>query len=296
MYCAKRRGPGGHAFHGETPAERPPLPEPAEADPLSAHERRHAQLREANERLVLAAMGAQELQAAAEVAQRRLAEFMALVAQELDNPLAPIRIATSMLGRLRQDEPLLPAVKAIVEQQVRHMTRLAAAVQDVARVHAAVPGLELQGVDMKALIKQAIAAGNPAMALRGQPFSAELPEGPLQLRGDPASLVQIVGNLLDNASRYSPDGAAIELSASVQGGSLLLTVSDQGLGISAEALPQIFELFARDSGTMGVKGGDPGPGIGLTVVRALVEAHGGRVEARSAGPGQGSRFTVTLPL
>ncbi len=304
MYVAKRHDIGGYAFHADQLAgargRRATLPESPQqrmADyelALAEHERRHAQLQEANENLVLAAISARELQAAAERAQQRQAEFMAVVAHELSNPMAPIRIATAMLGRRSSDEPLLPRVRAIVERQVAHMSRLVGAPLDMARSPTGALRLDRRTVDMKTIIDGAADACRPAMAARTQHFELRVPAGKLQVHGDPGCLAQVLDNLLDNASQFTPAGGRIALSAEVAGDSLVIAVADDGIGISAQALPNVFEPFLQDTHAIGLRGA--GLGIGLTVVRELVESHGGTVVATSAGRNLGSQFVVTLPL
>jgi diguanylate cyclase len=303
MYRAKRHAPGSYALCGRAPADDNPQPKPGptpalawtSADPAqAAQEQRNAALREANERLVLAALGAQQLQAAAERARERQAELMGLVAQELSHPLAPVRLATAMLGRTRSDEPLLPRVQSIIEQQAQHISHLVGAAQDVANAEAGRLQLEHEEVDLVEVIDQAVASFRASMDLRKQQFSARLPGSAVRLIGDRARLAQIVGNLLDNASKYTPDGGEIWLSLDVQGGAAVLTVADNGIGITALALPDIFEPFAQDIHALGFNG--VGRGIGLAVVRALVKAHGGAVRAYSEGSGLGSSFVVTLAL
>ena len=303
MYRAKRHGPGSYAFHRrlpeggqqrQTPLATPLLesrrPEPAWA----MQERRNAELREANERLVLAALGAQELQAAAERARLRQAELMALVAQELKNPLAPVRLATAMLGRASGDEPLLPRVQSIIEQQTQHMSRLVGAAHDVAHAEAGMLQLEREDVDLIGIVDAAVSGCRSSMDARQQHFSAQLLGTAVRLQGDRARLETVVGNLLDNATKYTPDGGEIRLSLELVDDAAVLTVSDNGIGITAQALPQIFEPFAPDTQALGFNG--VGRGIGLAAVRALVEAHGGTVRASSEGSMLGSRFIVTLAL
>jgi signal transduction histidine kinase len=199
-----------------------------------------------------------------------------------------------MLGRTRSDEPLLPRVQSIVEQQARHMSRLVGAAQDVANAEAGMLRLERDEVDLVGVIDDALAGCRASMDVRQQKFSAQLPGGAVRLMGDRARLAQIVGNLLDNASKYTPDGGEIRLALEVLDDAAVLTVSDNGIGITAQALADIFEPFAPDIQALGFNG--VGRGVGLAVVRALVEAHGGTVRAFSGGSGLGSRFVVTLAL
>ena len=305
MYRAKRHGLGGIVFHRDAPPARtgealalealrrpgahaePPLP-------AAGHEKRHAQLREANERLVLAALSAQELQAAAEQAQRRQTEFLAVVAQELRNPLAPIRIAATLLGRVRTDEPLMPRVEAVVAQQLAQVSRLVGELLDLSGVGAGGLSHERPVVEMAEVIDTAVDACRPAMDARQQHFDVDVPACALEVRGDRARLVQILSNLLDNASRYTREGGRIGLLVEVAGDAVVMTVSDDGIGITADAISHVFEPFMQDTQALGFN--EVGLGIGLTVVSKLVEAYGGSVVPHSAGSDRGSRFVVTLPL
>ena len=304
MYRAKRQGPGSFVFHDEEPgSER--LPEPSAFDSLrrplthyelalAAHENRHAELQEANEQLVRAAIGAQELQAAAEEAQQRQTEFMAVLAHELRNPLTPIRTAAALLGRVRADEPLLRRVQAVIERQVVHMAKLVDDLLDVSRTHTGKLRLERRVVEMAGVIDEAVESCRPAMDTRLQHFGIHVPLCALEVNGDPVRLTQILSNLLDNASKYTHVGGEIGLSVVVVDHAVVMTVSDSGIGITAEALPKVFDPFVQDTHAIGFNGF--GLGIGLTVVRELVEAHGGHVIASSAGSGLGSQFVVTIPL
>lgn len=298
MYRAKSQGPGRVALHGEAAAAgpaRPPHATPsAHEKALAAHERRHAHLQEANERLVLAVLGAQELQAAAERAQRRQADFMAAVAEELGNPFTPIRMAAAMVGRAAGDAVLLPRVQALVEQQAAHMSRLVEAASARSRTVALQQPAELQLSDLAAVIDAAVHDARPMMDLRQQRLTVAVPAGPVAVRADAERLGHVLGNLLDNASKYSSDHGTIRLDAVVQGASLVLRVTDNGIGIAPDAVPGIFEPFGQDSRAIGFNG--PSAGIGLPVVKVLVTELGGTVVAESAGNGQGSRFVVTLPL
>jgi len=210
MYLEERHNPVGFAIHGGAvpSGRRMPAPglDPARRSPqveraVAEHERRNSLLREANERLVQATLGAQELQVAAEQAQRRQTEFLKGVANELSSPLAPIRIATTMLGRLRSDEPLLPRARAIIEQQVKQMSRLFGGALDAGQASTQVPTLERRAVDVLALLEVAIDACRPAMDRRGQTLALALPAGPIEVQGDPARLGPAFSNLLSNATR-----------------------------------------------------------------------------------------------
>ena len=304
MYEAKRQRAGGVAFRGKAPRDGPGL----EAQPSAAMhqpgsegagasadlERRLVDLREANEHLVLAALTARELQTAAERARQRHTAFLAAVADELRNRMAPIRIAAAMLGGLPTDEPLLPRVQGIVEQQLTQMSRLLGELIDASNVDTGGLGLERRPVDMGHVIDAAVAACRPAMDERGQRFEWHRPPGAIEMQGDAVRLEQIVSNLLDNASKHTYDGGRISLSVVLTADSMALTVSDDGIGITPQMLPYVFEPFVQDTHALGFHG--VGLGIGLTVARALVRAHGGDLVAHSAGAGRGSQFVVTLPL
>jgi diguanylate cyclase (GGDEF)-like protein len=300
MYRAKRQGFDTFAFHGEEPAGGrgarvlASLQRPFTHYELALieYERQHAQLREANGELVLAALSAQELQEAAERAQQQQKEFLAVVAHELRNPLTPIRIAAEMLGRVRPEQ--IPRYQTIIENEVERMVRLVNDLLEMSRVNIGKLRIERQVVDLVAIIDEAIDACRPAMDKRLQQFSVQVPTWPIQLDADPVRLAQILRNLLDNASKYTPDGGEIRLSIAVIDANVVISVSDSGIGITTEGLPRIFEPFVQEKHAIGFNG--TGLGIGLTVVRELVNAHGGRVAVTSAGTGLGSQFVVTLPL
>lgn len=302
MYLAKSRGLSSCVVHGDEVAlhRGPTLPaleslrRPVIAYDLALaeHERRLAQTREANERLVLAALSAQELQSAAEKAQQRQTEFLALMAHELRNPLTPIRIAATLMGQVPADG--LPRLQAIIERQVMHMTRMLNDLLDVSRANIGKLRLDRQKTGLAGVIDQAVATCRPAMDVRLQHFVVQMPASALEVDGDPVRLAQILSNLLDNASKYTPDGGKIGLSVAVADEAVSITVTDSGIGITAEALPNVFEPFMQD--THAIAFDRAGLGIGLTVVRELVRAHGGSVTATSAGAGLGSQFVVRLPL
>ena len=296
MYRAKSRGPGTFALSGDAPL-RPPAVAPAamttHEQALAAHERRHAQLQEANEQLVLAALGAQELQAAAERARQRQADFMAAVIEELGNPFAPIRVAAAMLGRAPGNETLLPRVQAIVQEQAARVSRLVAAANTRSGTAGLLQPADQQVCDLATVIDAAVLGLRGLLDLRQQKLTSAVPGGPIAVRGDAERVGHVLSNLLDNASKYTPDNGTIRLDVSVQSDIIVLTVSDDGIGITPDAVPRIFEPFGQDSRAIGFHG--TSTGVGLPVVRALVTELGGTVVADSAGNGRGSRFVVTLP-
>ena len=300
MARAKRHGRSNFAFHaavGDDLQDEELRALESLRDPMALyrvaiaeHGRRHAQLQEANQHLVLAALSAQDLQSAAEQAQRRQSDLLALAAHELRNPLTPIRTAAALLGRVRHDE--LPRVQAIIERQVLHMTRLVSDLLDVSRVHTGKLRLQPVWTDMTDVIDTAIETCRPAIDTRLQIFDIQMPARLPELFVDPIRMVQVFSNLLDNASKYTPDGGEIRFAVLVREQDIVFSVIDSGIGISAEVLPTVFEPFVQDTHAIGFNAA--GLGIGLTVVRELVEAHGGHVAAASRGTGLGSQFAVTL--
>ena len=255
-------------------------------------ERQYGQLREANTELVMAALDAQELQSAAERLHRKQKESLAVVAHELRNPLTPIRIATEMMALVGPED--IPRYQSIIENEIDHMVRLISDLLDMSRINTGKLRIEKRWIDLIEVVAEAANACRPAMDLRLQRFSVDIPAHAITLDADPVRLTQILRNLLDNASKYTHNGGDIGLSVTVAGENVVIEVSDSGIGISAEALPNVFEPFVQDMQAIVFNGA--GMGIGLTVVRELITAHGGTVEAHSAGPGLGSQFVVTLPL
>lgn len=308
MYIAKRRGAKSDVPHGRPVAKgrvaRAPgtvalvraladRPGPASppTDPLAPLPTPD-DLREANGALVRAAIGAQQLQVAAELSLRRQKEYLACVAHELRNPLAPLSVAVSLL---RGADPECQAeMQGIIERQVTHMSRLVGDLLDLSRGDTGKLRIHPREVDLSALANDAVAAIRPSMDARAQVFDLTLPAQPFRLVADPVRMVQILSNLLDNASKYTPRGGEIHMLVQVLGDEFIIDVSDNGIGISADSLGAVFEPFAQEQHATGFSGS--GLGIGLTVVRELVHLHGGRVVARSKGTGLGSQFIVTLPL
>ena len=263
-------------------------------------ERRRAeeQLKELNEnldRLVDERTRALErLEADLREAGRRKDEFIATLAHELRNPLAPVRNAAQLL-QYHEDIPA-PARQArdIIARQVRVMSRLIEDLMDVSRINQGRIELRPERVELAGVVELAVEASRPSMLEFGHELALRLPETPIALVADPIRLSQVFVNLLTNAAKYTDRRGRIELAAALQDGEVRITVSDDGIGIPADELPNVFAMFAQVEGAMTRSRG--GLGIGLTLVKHLVELHGGRVEARSAGVGRGSAFVVTLPL
>ena len=243
---------------------------------------------------MLAAISAQEKQADAEGALKRQTEFLARVAHELCSPLSPIRHATALLGMSPSDTKLLYRATAIIDRQVTYITRLVSDLLDMAHLGSGALGLESRDVDLSEIIDASSDNWRPAIDARHQFLVVRRPGFPLHMSGDPVRLAQILDNLLDNASRYTPEGGTIHLSVQVRGDTVTLSLSDSGIGISAETLPTVFDLFSQTSGSDA--NGNAGLGIGLTVVRDLVTAHDGTVRVSSAGRGRGTEVVVTFPL
>lgn len=250
------------------------------------------EMREANAQLVIAALSAQDLQASAEHTLEQQRNILTLVAHELRNPLTPISMIAGRLVRVPSEE--LPRMQALIESQVQHMSRLVDDLLDVSRASTGKLRLDCRIVDMVQIIHQAIDVCSPVMTAHHLHFTAELPECALAMNGDPVRLTQILGNLLGNAAKYTPPGGNVTLSVTAKDDVLEISICDDGIGISAQALPFIFDPFVQDVHAVGFNGA--GLGIGLTVVRELVEAHGGTVIGMSDGDGKGSTFIVTLPL
>lgn len=250
------------------------------------------EMREANAQLVIAALSAQNLQASAEHTLAQQRNILTLVAHELRNPLTPISMIAGRLVRVPSEE--LPRMQALIEGQVQHMSRLVDDLLDVSRASTGKLRLECRIVDVVPIIHEAIEVCRPVMNTRQLHFTVELPTCALSVDGDPVRLAQILGNLLGNAAKYTPSGGHVTLAVTTRDNVLEMSIRDDGIGISAQALPFIFEPFVQDVHAIGFNGA--GLGIGLTVVRELVEAHGGTVIGSSDGDGKGSTFIVTLPL
>ena len=296
MYNCKNQGGGNFQFYSEAIFRARSLPRPPEErDGSSAAGQNSAMrtLRDANEQLVLAALTAQGLEAQTAQKHERQARFMAMVAHELRNPLTPIRTAAGLLKSVHS-KALLEAARELIENQVRHMSRLVEDLLDSARASTGTFRIEMTTVDLVDVLGRAVEVCHPAMAARQQRLTVRLPPGPLNIPADAVRVAQIFCNLLDNASAYTPRGGEIVLVGEPSDHAVVVTVSDNGVGISPARLPTIFELFVRDERSLAIRSSSLG--IGLAVVRDLVEAHGGAIVARSPGENLGSEFVVTLPM
>ena len=256
-------------------------------------ETQNSELRQANEHLILATIEAQELREAALIARERQDEFLAMLAHELRNPLAPIRNAVEILARLDDVQPIPRPILDIIRRQVHQMVRLVDDLLDVSRVTLGKVTLKRRPVEVAEFINRAVEASEELVKERSQQLTLDLPAFPLHVDGDEVRLAQVFANLLQNASKYTLAGGSITLRAERKGESVIVRVIDNGMGISDKSLPHIFELFGQGERTIDRSQG--GLGIGLTVVRSMVELHEGSVEVSSGGPGQGSEFVVTLP-
>jgi signal transduction histidine kinase len=230
------------------------------------------------------------LEADLRVQNRRQGEFMAVLAHELRNFLAPVSPAMATLRLRGKGDKTTEETCATVERQMHNMAHLVNDLLDVARINEGKVRLSLEPVDLAAVVAQAVEAARPLIEERQHQLKTSLPPGPLRLAADRTRLEQVLVNLLTNAAKYTDPGGRISLAVERVGQELVVRVRDNGRGLEPEILPQVFDLFAQaKSGSQG------GLGIGLNLVRGLVEMHGGSVAASSSGPGQGSEFVVHLP-
>ncbi|MBE7368901.1 PAS domain-containing hybrid sensor histidine kinase/response regulator [Ramlibacter pallidus] len=224
---------------------------------------------------------------------RRKDDFLAMLAHELRNPLAPISTAAHLLKAASSDPAKVQRSADIIERQVRHMTELVDDLLDVSRVTRGLVELDRQPVEMKTVLAHAIEQVRPLVEARGHELTTRMPAGDVHVLGDRPRLVQVVSNLLNNAAKYTPPNGALSVAMAV-GEDVEIRVADNGMGIEPDLLPHVFDLFTQGARTPDRAQG--GLGLGLALVKSLVELHGGRVVAESAGSGQGAAFTVTLPL
>jgi len=257
---------------------------------VSERERAQEALRRANQDLE---QRVQDRTEALQQADRRKDEFLASLAHELRNPLAPIRAAVEILKHEHAPRTDADRARAVVVRQVEHMTRLIDDLLDVSRITCDKLNLQIARIELAHVVATAVETSRPIIAERGHKLWINLPAEPVVLDADPARLSQVLSNLLTNAAKYTAPGGNIRVTAEVDRGEVVVHVLDNGIGIEAEMLARVFELFMQVDHPFERAGG---LGIGLTLARRLVEMHGGRLDAQSAGTGQGSDFCVRLPL
>ena len=227
-------------------------------------------------------------------AGRRKDEFLAMLAHELRNPLAPIRNALHVMRLQRTESPDAAAAREIAERQVAHLTRLIDDLLDVSRVTKGRIVLHKQPLELSAVVALAVETSAPLIDAHRHELSVALPAEPIWVEADATRLGQVLANLLNNAAKYTDDGGRIALTVERDGNGVAIRLRDNGIGIEPEMLSRIYEPFAQADRSLDRSRG--GLGIGLTLVRCLVELHGGTISARSAGLGRGSEFTVRLPV
>ncbi len=227
-------------------------------------------------------------------ADRQKNEFLATLAHELRNPLAPIRNSLNILRLIRGDAPEAERVRETMERQVNHLVRLVDDLLDIARISNGKMELRREPIEIASVIRSAVETSRPLIDVQRHQLSITVPNEPLTVEADPLRLSQVVANLLNNAAKYTEPGGQIWLTVSREAGEVVISVRDTGIGICAEMLPLVLEMFTRTE--RGKIHSQDGLGIGLALVKRLVELHGGRVEAKSEGEGRGSEFTIRLPI
>jgi signal transduction histidine kinase/CheY-like chemotaxis protein len=225
---------------------------------------------------------------------RRKDEFLAILAHELRNPLAPLSNSLEVLKVAENSSELMEQTRGVMERQVRQMVRLVDDLMDVSRITRGKIELRREPTGLAAVLECAVETARPAIEASGHELTVTLPPEPVSLDADLNRLAQVFANLLNNAAKYTEPAGQIRLSAERQGSEVVVKVRDTGIGISGEVLPRVFDIFTQ--GDRSLERAQGGLGIGLSLVRGLVELHGGSVAAHSAGLGQGSEFTVRLPV
>jgi signal transduction histidine kinase len=236
----------------------------------------------------------EQANAALRDADRHKDEFIAILAHELRNPLAPIRAAVDMMSLMPLDQPQLRWAREVIDRQTTHLSRLVDDLLDVSRISRGTIKLNKELLTLRTILDRSVEAAQPIISAHHHELQIECPAEQATVEGDPTRLVQILSNLLNNAAKYMQASGTILLRASVDNDHAIFAVKDSGIGLTSEALPKLFNLFSRvheDEGLL-----PSGLGIGLALVRQLVELHGGTVNATSPGPNRGSEFTVRLPL
>ena len=227
-------------------------------------------------------------------ADRRKSEFLAMLAHELRNPLAPLRNGLQIVRLAHHDRPAVDQAREMMERQLAHMVRLIDDLLDLSRITNGKIELRKERIDLGAAVQDAVETSRPVIEASEHRLTVALPPQAVYVDGDRTRLAQVFANLLNNAAKYTDRSGNIRLEVERQGSDVVVTVTDNGLGIPAEVLPCIFDMFTQVDRSLERSQG--GLGIGLSLVRGLVEMHGGRVEAHSDGRGKGSVFSVRLPV
>jgi PAS domain S-box-containing protein len=227
-------------------------------------------------------------------ADRRKDEFLATLAHELRNPLAPLRTSVQLLRRQAPPTPSLQRATDVIDRQVQQLVRLVDDLLDVSRITLDKLELRKARVTLAMVVQAAVEASRPLIEQCGHELTVTLPSEPVDLDADLTRLAQVFLNLLNNAARYTERGGRIRLAAEREGNEVVVRVKDTGMGIAADVLPRVFEMFMQADRSL--DRAQDGLGLGLTLVKRLVQMHGGSIEARSEGPGQGSEFVVRLPV
>jgi CheY-like chemotaxis protein/nitrogen-specific signal transduction histidine kinase len=236
------------------------------------------------------ALREQSLQLAA--SDRAKDEFLATLAHELRNPLAPLSNAIELCKRASDDRSLTHSAYVLMERQVRHLIRLVDDLMEVSRISRGAFTLRRERVEAAALVRTAVETSEPLIQAAGHELTIKLPSEPLWLDGDAVRLAQVISNLLNNAALYTDPGGRLRVTVQREGSEAVFGVADNGIGIDPDALPQLFEMFTRGSDSTRHRGG---LGLGLPLSLRLAQLHGGTVQAHSAGPGCGSEFTLRVP-
>jgi PAS domain S-box-containing protein len=224
---------------------------------------------------------------------RRKDEFLAMLGHELRTPLTALRAAWDLLARSQDRPGVAQRALEVMERQIAQLARLTEDLMDLARIRRGTLRLEVAPVDLRDVVRRAVEAVQPALDARHHELTVELPDRPLRARGDGARLVQVLANLLHNAAKFTPERGHVTVRLEGSGGEASVVVRDDGMGIAPALLPKVFDLFSQGGPAGSARSG---LGLGLALVRSIVEMHGGRVAVHSAGPNQGSQVMVVLPL
>ena len=263
-------------------------------DMLAEIGRRSHALQEANLTLEHEGQVRHRAEQALLTADRRKDEFLATLAHELRNPLAPIRTGLDILRLRSGDAQATQRATDIMERQLRQMVRLVDDLLDVSRINTGKFAIKMGRVELKAVVNDALEVVRSYIELHGHELVIDLPDRPVFLNGDATRLAQVLSNLLNNAAKYTNRGGRVTLSARVEDKTLVVTVADNGIGIAPDMIANVFEMFVQVDSTL--ERTNAGLGVGLSLARRLVELHHGTIEAKSGGIGRGTEFTVRLPI